>query len=96
MKLTRAQRDSLRLQLIESASTRPKDIENFYSKHLVQTEDGCSVKAPDMPDVITVLLRRRLKTFDSSVVFFVLAGKNPYGPKTCGNALCFDPSHAVE
>lgn len=83
------------MQLIECAQMRPKDIENFYNKHLLRVDD-CRVLASDAPRDIAMLYRGKLRHYDASIVSFVLAGKNPYAPRTCEIANCLNPDHVVE
>ena len=90
-----AQLDSIRLQLIECAQMRPKDIENFYGKYLLNVDD-CRILASDAPRNIAMLYRGKLRNYDASIVSFVLAGKNPYAERTCGVANCLNPDHVVE
>ena len=84
----------MRLQLIECAQTRPKDIENFYAKWLL-TVGECKTMASDAPTNIALLYRGRLRHYDAMVVPFVLAGVDPYGERNCGLANCLNPSHVI-
>lgn len=88
-----AQLTSLRLQLIECASTRPLDIQNFYNKYLLYA-DGCSFLSSDAPPNIALLYRGKLKHYDAMIVPFLLADANPYANKMCGIDNCINPTHA--
>lgn len=94
MEMNVAQQHAMRMQLIESASLRPDDLTNFYNKYKVVV-DGCTLLSPAAPKEVAVLYRTRLRYYDAKVVPFILAGKNPYGEKTCGNADCINPDHVA-
>jgi hypothetical protein len=92
MEMNLAQQHTVRMQLIESASLRPDDLTNFYNKYKVDV-DGCTVLSPTAPEQVAVLYRTRLRFYDAKIVPFILAGKNPYGQKTCRNDDCINPDH---
>lgn len=82
--------DTMRLQLIEVASTRPRDLSNWYNKHL-RYEDGCSYL--DTKEPIALFYRGKVRYYDSLMVPFALAGVDPKSPRSCNHPDCVNPDH---
>lgn len=85
-----------RLMLIEVATKRPDDIKSFYDKYLIHIHGGCSFLDDNAPSTLSVLYKGKLVEFDPCKALFLLADKNPDGPRTCGIHGCLTVDHVSE
>jgi hypothetical protein len=86
--------NTARQQLIEVASLRPDDIEDFYSKYILKI-NGCFFLDNEAPEYLAVLYRGKIKKFKASEVPVLLAGVRVDAPHSCGFRACINPDHMV-
>lgn len=91
MKKQRTALLGIRLELIEVSTTRPLDIKSYYDKYLVEI-GNCRILSSDAPRM-PLMYKRALHRYDPELVAPLLAGKNPYGDRSCGVAKCIRPDH---
>jgi len=83
-----------RQQLIEVASQRPDDIQEYFKKYIAKI-DGCFFLNKDAPEYLEVLYRGKIKKFKATEVPMLLAGTRMDGPHSCGFRGCINPDHMV-
>jgi hypothetical protein len=84
--------NTARQQLIEVASLRPDDIQNFYSRYIIKI-DGCFFLTNEAPEHLSVLYRGKIKKFKANEVPILLAGVRADAQHTCGFRACINPDH---